>query len=106
MRSRCFCILGVDILVDVKLKPWLLEINHLPSFTTDSDLDYDIKKRLVQQSLELLPILPVKLAKRMFGHEHFDELWMDKKKRWDENLIDFEKAYPLPEEPVKWEGEQ
>ena len=61
VRSRCFCIMGVDILVDVKLKPWLLEINHLPSFTTDSDLDFDIKKRLVEQTLDLLPMVPVKL---------------------------------------------
>jgi len=27
-----------------KLKPLLLEVNHAPSFATDSPLDYEIKR--------------------------------------------------------------
>ena len=54
--STCFEILGFDILIDEKLKPWLIEINHAPSFATDSALDFKIKKDLIADSLELLSL--------------------------------------------------
>lgn len=49
--SRCFAILGVDIMIDSKLKPHLIEVNHLPSFATDSPLDGAIKSKVVYQAL-------------------------------------------------------
>ncbi|XP_033903114.3 tubulin polyglutamylase ttll6-like, partial [Acipenser ruthenus] len=52
--SACFEILGFDILLDFKLKPWLLEVNHSPSFTTDSQLDQDVKEALLIDTLTLL----------------------------------------------------
>ena len=42
----CFELLGFDIILDSNLKPMLLEVNHAPSFATDSPLDYDIKHKL------------------------------------------------------------
>mmetsp|Transcript_21574 Transcript_21574/g.3525 ORF Transcript_21574/g.3525 Transcript_21574/m.3525 type:complete len:94 (-) Transcript_21574:306-587(-) len=42
--SMCFEILGFDVLIDSKLKPWLLEVNHSPSFSTESPLDRRIKR--------------------------------------------------------------
>ena len=53
---RCFEILGYDIMMDANLKPWLIEVNHLPSFGTDSPLDRDIKNRLMQQVFKVLPV--------------------------------------------------
>ena len=53
-KSMCFEILGFDILIDEKLKPWLIEINHAPSFATDTPLDFKIKKDLVADTLQLL----------------------------------------------------
>ncbi|CAF0755345.1 unnamed protein product [Didymodactylos carnosus] len=52
--SACFEILGFDILLDRKLKPYVLEVNHSPSFTTDSKLDREIKDALIFDTLLLL----------------------------------------------------
>ncbi|XP_074629732.1 tubulin polyglutamylase TTLL13-like isoform X2 [Acropora palmata] len=52
--SACFEILGFDILLDRKLKAWVLEVNHSPSFTTDSPLDKEIKDGLMFDALNLL----------------------------------------------------
>ena len=53
-NSMCFEVLGFDIFLDDKLKPWILEVNHSPSFTTDSPLDFKIKKNLVTDVIKLL----------------------------------------------------
>ena len=55
-NSMCFEILGFDIMLDHKLKPWLLEVNHSPSFTTDSALDAEIKQRVVIEAIKLMNI--------------------------------------------------
>jgi len=52
----CFEILGLDILLDNTLKPFLLEVNHAPSFACDSPVDQAVKKKLIQQSFELLDL--------------------------------------------------
>ena len=38
-NNMCFEILGFDILIDSKGFPWLLEVNHAPSFNCDTALD-------------------------------------------------------------------
>ena len=53
-NSMCFEILGFDIFIDDKLKPWILEVNHAPSFATDSPLDFKIKKGLIRDTVALL----------------------------------------------------
>lgn len=49
-----FEILGFDILIDKNAKPCLLEVNHAPSFATDSPLDYEVKKNLFIDTFKLL----------------------------------------------------
>lgn len=44
-------------MIDGNLNPWLIEVNHLPSFGTDSALDKDIKERLMQQVFSVLPVM-------------------------------------------------
>ena len=50
----CFQILGFDVLIDEKLKPWLIEVNQSPSFKADSGLDRRIKEQLVNDTVNLL----------------------------------------------------
>lgn len=52
----CFEILGFDIMIDAKLKPWLLEVNHTPSFSTDTPLDFHIKRSLILDTLNLVKV--------------------------------------------------
>lgn len=45
-----------DIILDDSLKPWLLEVNHTPSFSTDTQLDYQIKSCLITDTVILANI--------------------------------------------------
>lgn len=54
----CFEVLGFDILVDEKCKPWLMEINHTPSLTCDTPLDHRIKHALITETWNIVNIQP------------------------------------------------
>lgn len=43
-------------MLDHKLKPWLIEVNHTPSFVTDTPLDRQIKKSAIRDALKLMNI--------------------------------------------------
>lgn len=59
----CFELLGFDIFLDEKLKPWVLEVNHTPSFYTDTPLDFKIKKNLIADTVKLLNLSYTKKMK-------------------------------------------
>ena len=40
-----------DIMLDHKCKPYLLEVNHSPSFSTDSPLDEKVKGDLIRDTI-------------------------------------------------------
>ena len=54
----CFEILGIDIFLDEKVKPWLIEVNALADFAIDSSLDKRIKYDVVYVALVMLNIEP------------------------------------------------
>ncbi|KRX01263.1 hypothetical protein PPERSA_11710 [Pseudocohnilembus persalinus] len=56
VTDMCFEVLGFDIMVDNNMKPWLIEINHSPSFTTDTPLDLQIKRHLVIDTFNIINI--------------------------------------------------
>jgi tubulin polyglutamylase TTLL6/13 len=68
----CFQILGFDILLDHKLRPSLLEVNHTPSFTTDSPLDRKVKKAVIKDCLKMVAARPD--CQKKFLREHTDYL--------------------------------
>ncbi|KAG6444928.1 hypothetical protein O3G_MSEX003598 [Manduca sexta] len=56
MVHACFEILGFDILLDHKLHPYILEVNHSPSFHTDTQLDREVKENLLTDTFTMLNI--------------------------------------------------
>lgn len=52
----CFELLGLDVMIDTKLKPYLIEVNHSPSFRTDSRIDKLVKHKVIQDSLKILGV--------------------------------------------------
>lgn len=57
-RNVCFELFGFDILLDNKLKPWLLEVNISPSLSSSSPLDKKIKTVLICDTLNLVGVYP------------------------------------------------
>ena len=47
----CFEILGMDIMIDKKFKPWLLEVNHTPSFSVDTPFDFNLKFNVIKDTI-------------------------------------------------------
>lgn len=52
--AMCFEILGFDIIIDEDFKPYLLEVNHAPSFNTDTALDKISKNDMLLQTFTIL----------------------------------------------------
>lgn len=57
-KNVCFELFGFDILLDSKLKPWLLEVNISPSLSSSSPLDKKIKTVLICDTLNLVGVFP------------------------------------------------
>jgi hypothetical protein len=54
----CFEVLGFDVMLDRKLQPWLIEVNHSPSFSCDSALDQQIKEALINDVMTVINVNP------------------------------------------------
>lgn len=52
----CFEVLGLDIIIDHKGRPYLLEVNHTPSFSTDTPLDHNLKAQVIEDSIKLMNV--------------------------------------------------
>lgn len=43
-----------DIMLDRELRPWLIEVNHSPSFNIDSPMDLAVKEELITDTIALV----------------------------------------------------
>jgi hypothetical protein len=57
-NAMCFEVLGFDVILDHKLQPFLLEVNHAPSFATESELDRIVKEEVLRDTFTLLNLCP------------------------------------------------
>ena len=54
----CYELYGFDIIIDSNLKPWILEVNISPSFSSSSPFDKTLKTKLICDTLTLVGIKP------------------------------------------------
>jgi tubulin polyglutamylase TTLL6/13 len=52
----CFHILGFDVMLTDECEPIVIEVNHTPSFETETPLDYLVKKNCIKDTLKLMRI--------------------------------------------------
>lgn len=57
-------VLGYDLLLDAAARPWLVEVNHSPSFQTEAALDVAVKGDMISDALRL--VRPEPAAARRF----------------------------------------
>lgn len=115
-----FEILGFDIYLDKKAKPWLIEANLSPSFATDTNLDDELKRGVITDSFKLLWVnhrervrkinrkkedMQKRIVERTSYKENLqkkkDELEKLKKKRENyekKNMGNYKLVYPSPNE--------
>jgi len=127
-NNMCFEILGFDIMLDDKLKPWLIEVNHLPSFASDTPLDLKIKSSVIKDAFQLMNIsikdkIDYKNKKRAELNEKIlrskkaklstsekQKLFEKAQKERDDweaiNSGGYEKIFPLPSETQEGENYQ
>jgi tubulin polyglutamylase TTLL4 len=55
-KNICFELYGFDIILDSKLKPWLLEVNVGPSLSSSSPFDKNLKTKLICDTLTLVGV--------------------------------------------------
>ena len=55
-KRNCFELFGFDVLLDEKLKPWLMEVNLSPSLACETPLDQQIKSNLIADMFTLIGI--------------------------------------------------
>jgi hypothetical protein len=53
-KSRCFQLLGFDIMIDKNARPWLLEVNHMPMLDIDTAFDRELKFDVITGIFKIL----------------------------------------------------
>ncbi|XP_014251358.1 tubulin polyglutamylase ttll6-like isoform X2 [Cimex lectularius] len=110
----CFELLGFDFMLDFKLKPYILEVNHSPSFHTDTPIDHEIKEALLMDTFCLLNLAQndklkmineekKRIRERLTSNKpstkerEYAEQLLKGKIHWENtHLGNFRKVYPCP----------
>jgi tubulin polyglutamylase TTLL6/13 len=95
-RSRCFEILGFDVLIDKDLKPWVLEVNHSPSLSCDSGFDMELKDKVIMDSLKIADIPP----------DYMEQIQQDEREKTRERISGAQVRTSHPKRVYTFEREQ
>ena len=112
--DMCFELLGYDIYIDAKCRPWLLEANLAPSFQTDEEIDYNLKYHLIKDMFRVLNAthkerLRKQNRKKQEMERRILERTKDKQARVLERVetkvpeSEFKQIYPVPNSDPKYE---
>lgn len=121
-NSMCFELLGFDIIFDSSANPILLEVNHSPSFSTDSPLDLKIKHKVIKDTLQILGARvrdrknyylakKTEMQRKVFSckntkdtpEEKAEKLFsaIEKRDKWENNhLGGFKRLYPAEDKEI------
>lgn len=72
-RNLCFELYGYDVILDENLRPWLIEVNVLPSFSSSSPLDKMIKTSLLSDVFQTIGVIPY--SKKKLEKEMEEKKW-------------------------------
>ena len=73
-RQRCcFEIFGFDIMFDEALKPWVLEVNCLPSLSSSSIFDKQVKTQLICDAFTTVGFLGYNKKAMKAKNQNLDE---------------------------------
>jgi len=56
--DNCFELMGFDVMIDDKLRPWLLEVNSSPAMSMDGVADSKVKPELLRDTLKMINFEP------------------------------------------------
>ena len=65
----CFELLGFDVMIDDNLKPWLIEVNSMPSFGTDTEMDKEVKTGLIEDTFRLIETTSSDIERKIKNEE-------------------------------------
>ncbi|XP_077370786.1 putative tubulin polyglutamylase TTLL9 [Festucalex cinctus] len=74
--KHCFELYGYDIMLDENLKPWLIEVNASPSLTPSNQEDYEMKYRLLNDTLNVVD-MEGRLTGKETGVGGYELMWND-----------------------------
>ena len=89
--NNLFELYGVDVLIDENFKPWLIEINLNPSLNCDSNLDLNIKSKVITDIFNIIGCVPFSHDGKFTSFEKETEFKSEKEKNLFETICEFKR---------------
>ena len=75
--KHCFELYGYDVIVDAKLKPWLIEVNASPSLAAEHATDLSLKRQLISDTLDVIDLEGKRCGEHVSQVGAYRLLWND-----------------------------